>query len=47
MDMIATLTRNPGISDFQVLNEPALDGRIVPNFQIKRGENKVEPLPGR
>lgn len=47
MDMIATLTRNPGVSDFSVLNEPVLNGRVVPNFQIKRGENKVEPLPGR
>jgi hypothetical protein len=48
MDMIAILTRNPGVSDFRVLNEPVLDGKISPNFQVKRGvENKVEPLAGR
>jgi hypothetical protein len=46
MDMIAKLTRNPGVSDFQVLNKPVLDGKITPTFQVKRGENKVEPLPG-
>jgi hypothetical protein len=47
MDMIATRTANPGVSDFGVLNRPTLDGEIVPNFQIKRWENKVESLPGR
>jgi hypothetical protein len=47
MDMIVALTRNPGVSDFFILNGPTLGGRIVPTFRIMRGEAKVESVPNR
>jgi hypothetical protein len=44
MDMVGSLTRNTGVSDFPVINLPLLNAGITPEWQIKRGETKVEAL---
>jgi len=44
MDMLASLTRYPGYSDFNVLNKLILSGKAVPRFQIKRGEKMAEKV---
>jgi len=44
MDMLASLTRNLGNSDFQTPNKPILSGKVKPQFQIKRGGNDAEKI---
>ena len=44
MDMLASLTRNAGSSDFHVFNKVLLSGRGKPQFQIKRGNHKAEKV---
>lgn len=49
-DMLATLTDNPGISDFPILNKPILGGKVAPVSYICHGDTKpvrVESIVGK
>lgn len=44
IDMVSSLTRNLGSSDFQTLNKPILSGMVKPQFQINRGDKGAEKI---